>query len=552
MPSRSRLLILAFIACILLPLAQAKAQASGDPARVLEYLLAEVSQPYVTPYDRPGFIDTLRTLYRRSGYAPLWQRSGVPTAQAERLAQVLRDAAAYGLHPSDYNLEIIEPGLREPSAAPASQAALDLALSRAALRFVAHLHYGRVDPRKAGYALEEPRAPLDLGATLEKLASTTDIEGTLASVEPDFLHYRLLKDALTRYHSLAADTSLTIPPPFTGRSVGPGGHYAGASVLRRWLIALGDLADVAAPANVDVLDDALVAALRRFQERHGIEADGVLGKRTYAALTVPLAERVRQIEITLERWRWLPEFQTPPIIVNLPQFRLFAFRSMEDRASDIVQMDVIVGQAFPRTRTPIFVAKMKYVVFRPYWDVPESILQRELLPDIERNSEYLARNHMELVQGDSDDSPVVAPTPANIAALAAGRLRLRQQPGDDNALGAIKFVFPNPYNVYLHSTPAQHLFKESRRAFSHGCIRVSDPMALAEYVLRNADGDWTREKIDEAMNGEPNQHVPLSTPIQVMILYGTVLATESGRVFFFDDIYGHDRRLERLLRVQNE
>jgi murein L,D-transpeptidase YcbB/YkuD len=159
---------------------------------------------------------------------------------------------------------------------------------------------------------------------------------------------------------------------------------------------------------------------------------------------------------------------------------------------------------------------------------------------------------MEIVQGDSDDSPVVAPTPANIAALAAGRLRLRQQPGEDNALGAIKFVFPNPYNVYLHSTPAQHLFKESRRAFSHGCIRVSDPMALAEYVLRNADGDWTRDKIDAAMNGEPNQHVALSTPIQVMILYGTVLATESGRVLFFDDIYGHDRRLERLLRVQNE
>jgi murein L,D-transpeptidase YcbB/YkuD len=301
-----------------------------------------------------------------------------------------------------------------------------------------------------------------------------------------------------------------------------------------------------------VLDDALVAGLRRFQERHGIEADGVLGKRTYAALAVPLTQRLRQIEITLERWRWLPEFKTPPIIVNLPQFRLFAFRSTNDRAADILQMDVIVGQAFPRTRTPIFVAQMKYVVFRPYWDVPMSILERELLPDIRANPAYLDRNHMEIVNGDGDDSPVVAPTPANIAALGAGRFRLRQLPGEDNALGAIKFVFPNPYNVYLHSTPAQHLFQKSRRAFSHGCIRVSDPVALAEHVLRNAEGQWSREAIEEAMNGEPNRRVDLETPIQVMILYATVLATETGRVYFFDDLYGHDGRLERLLRVQNE
>jgi murein L,D-transpeptidase YcbB/YkuD len=553
MPSRSRLLILALLTCVLLLPAPARAQAAADPARVIEYLLAEVSQPYVTPYDRPGFIDTLRTLYRRRGYAPLWLRSGVPTAQAERLAEVLRDAGAYGLHPSDYNLEVIEPGMRTRPDSAESQAALDLALSRAALRFVSHLHYGRVDPRKAGFQLKEPRTPLDLGALLDELAGSTDIAATMASVEPDFLHYRLLKDALTRYRELATDTSLAIPPRFKGRSVRPGERYEGASALRHWLAAVGDLPEVSAPpAGDEVLDDALVAGLRRFQERHGIEADGVLGKRTYAALAVPLTQRLRQIEITLERWRWLPEFKTPPIIVNLPQFRLFAFRSTNDRAADILQMDVIVGQAFPRTRTPIFVAQMKYVVFRPYWDVPMSILERELLPDIRANPAYLDRNHMEIVNGDGDDSPVVAPTPANIAALGAGRFRLRQLPGEDNALGAIKFVFPNPYNVYLHSTPAQHLFQKSRRAFSHGCIRVSDPVALAEHVLRNAEGQWSREAIEEAMNGEPNRRVDLETPIQVMILYATVLATETGRVYFFDDLYGHDGRLERLLRVQNE
>jgi len=155
------------------------------------------------------------------------------------------------------------------------------------------------------------------------------------------------------------------------------------------------------------------------------------------------------------------------------------------------------------------------------------------------------------VRGQNDDSPVVPPTPENIEALASGALRLRQQPGNGNALGAIKFALPNYHSVYLHSTPARHLFRESSRAFSHGCIRVSDPVALAEHVLRNAAGDWTAKRIEEAMNGEPNQRVVLSTPIQVMILYATATATESGQVLFFDDIYGHDRRLARLLRARN-
>jgi murein L,D-transpeptidase YcbB/YkuD len=532
------------------------AQATESFSGSMQQMLASATPPYVHSHDRPQAIDKLRALYGKHDFAPLWRQSGRPTAQALQLLQVMRAAEAYGLHAREYDTEWIDTRLREPAAAgaqPARSAELDLALASAALRFVTHLHYGRVDPRLASFRLPAPRADLDVVSTLEKLARTADTRATLEAIEPDFYHYRLLKDALARYRTLAGDQSLAPLPAFNGRSVGPGQPYTGAPAMRRLLLALGDLdGDAAAPPGNELLDDALVAALRRFQERHGLAADGALGKRTFAALNVPLAQRVRQIELTLERWRWLPEFATPPIVVNLPEFRLFALRSMQDRESDILRMDVIVGQSYPRTRTPIFVAEMKYVMFRPYWDVPDSIVAREMLPDIRSRPGFLERNHLELVRGESDDSPVVPPTPENMAALAAGELRMRQQPGEDNALGAIKFMLPNPYNVYLHSTPAQHLFRESRRAFSHGCIRVSDPVALAAHVLRNAEGDWTVEKINAAMNGAPNQRVNLVKPIQVMILYGTVMAAESGQVFFFEDIYGHDRKLERLLRLQNE
>lgn len=504
----------------------------------------------------PRGLDTLRALYERHGYAPIWEQSGRPTPQAQGLAQVLREVGAYGLRPSDYDAGLVGAQMQELLAvrdAPAARRAeFDLRLSGAALRLAMHLHYGRVDPRACGFELYAPRSDLDEIAVIERLAATNNTDAVLAAIEPPFNHYRLLKAALAKYRRLASEGSLNDLPKFAGRSIKPGGRYSGAPALRQLLTALGDLGAAAVPAsNGENLDEALVAALRSFQERHGLPADGVLGRRTFAALTVPLAHRVRQIELTLERWRWLPPFQTPPIVVNLPAFRLYAFRTTDDRESDMLKMNVIVGQSYPETRTPVFLAEMKYVVFRPYWDVPDTIVQREMLPEIRGNRGYLERNHLELVRGWSDDSPVVPPTPENIDALASGTLRLRQQPGEGNALGAIKFVLPNHHSVYLHSTPDRHLFKESSRAFSHGCIRVSDPVALAEHVLRSAAGDWTAEDIKLAMSGAPNQRVNLSKPIQVMILYGTAMATESGQVLFFDDIYGHDERLEKLLRAKN-
>ena len=423
-------------------------------------------------------------------------------------------------------------------------------MTRGALRLVSELHYGRIDPRAAGFEMPRRSHRLDVAATVAALARSGNVGAAIAAVEPPYYHYRLLVRALAKYRALAAIPDLARLPALPHRALRPGDDYAGAAALRRRLVAVGDLAQGAAtaPADADRIGPALVAALERFQNRHGLTPDGILGPQTYAALTTPVAQRIRQIELTLERFRWLPPLTAPTIIVNIPQFRLFALASADDHTTGMLQMPVIVGQTYPKKRTPVFTGEVREVVFRPYWNVPRDIAVHEILPAIARHPHYLARNHFELVRGPSDASPVVAPTRAAIAALAAGRLRVRQRPGEDNALGLVKFIFPNAHDVFMHGTPAQALFAHSRRAFSHGCIRVADPVALARYVLRRGPGDWSDAQIVAAMHGADNVHLTLPRPIPVMIVYGTALATEAGPIDFFDDLYGQDRKLDALLR----
>jgi len=439
----------------------------SDPA-LSQQLYADQIHVRIAPTDPKWQVYAVR------GFAPVWIRDDTLTPQAIALMHEICSAENYGLRSVEY-LDCTGPAR--------ASADTDLKITGAAIRFLSDLHFGRVDPRKAGFDFGIARHALDYPQILKELASTSDITPVLASVEPPFEHYRLLKQALARYRSL---------------SVGQ-------------------------------------AAATRAELRN-----------------VPYDERIRQIELTLERWRWLPEFNTPPILVNIPQFRLFAFQSTRDLRAEILQMDVIVGRTFPKLQTPVFAADLKYVVFRPYWDIPSSIMKKEMLPELRRSVDFAKKQHLEIVDGQSDEAPVLPFTPGNLDRLEAGQLRLRQQPGNDNALGLIKFMLPNSYNVYLHSTPAHHLFARSRRAFSHGCIRVSDPVALAAQVLRNAGGSWTPEAITAAMNGTETFRVNLKTPIRVMIVYATALAQEDGSILFFDDVYGHDRKLEKLLGLPSK
>ncbi len=494
----------------------------------------------------------LQQVYAAGHEGLLWTHEGSLTPQARALLEALARADRYGLRVEDYGAvrlqQLATAAQPAATAREAQLARLDTYLSAAGLHFISDLHFGRVEPQAAGFKLQEPREPFDLAQALLSLATAPDEEGAITAVEPVFYHYKLLKDALGQYSKLAP--ALGGPPlAAPAASLKIGAPYPQAAALRHLLRVLGDLPAAAADApDTPVFDASLSEGVRHFQDRHGLTPDGVLGKGTLRALNTPIAERIRQISLTLERWRWLPPFKSPPIIVNIPQFRLFAFRTTEDRVADILQMRVIVGRTFARSQTPVFEGDMRYVVMRPYWDVPYSITRNEMLPKIHANPGYLASQRLELVAGQGDTSPVVPPTPANLELLSQGKLRLRQQPGEDNALGLVKFMFPNSYNVYLHSTPAHRLFQESVRAFSHGCIRVADPVALATLVLKDVPGDWTAQKVTEAMNGRDNSvRINLPQPIQVLILYGTALATEAGPVLFFDDIYGYDRRLEHQL-----
>jgi murein L,D-transpeptidase YcbB/YkuD len=361
-------------------------------------------------------------------------------------------------------------------------------------------------------------------------------------------HYVLLQQALPRYQALAAQPALTQLPPLPRRAITAGDAWDGVPALRTLLLATGDLAEApfptraflpdSLPALASVLDPDLIAALQRFQERHGLEVDGVLGPATWRALTTPLAARVRQIERTLAHWRELPPNPySRAIFINIPRFRLYAITGMASDVSKMLRIDVVVGQAIKDLRTPVFTADITHLIFRPYWEVPRSIARNEILPALRGDPTYLARNKFELVD---QAGRVVPPTPAALEQLAAGTLRLRQLPGAHNALGAVKFMMPNPYNVYLHDTPARALFARTRRAFSHGCIRVADPAALAQFVLQE-DPDWTPERIAAAMQGESNVRVDLAEPIRVYIAYGTAIARDDGSVMFLDDLYGLER-----------
>lgn len=547
-----RLRVLALTALAWMPSAGYSQSDAQTPLQAtLASLIAEAEHPYLPALDLKRYWPQVENAYAATNQELLWVRNGSVTAQALEMIGTLRAAENLGLRSADYDANRLAYLLADHMATPgvgADMSALfDVGLTAATIAYVHDLHFGRIDPRDAGLALTVEHARLDLAAVTVNLSRLNDLAGLLHGLEPPFVHYELLKAALQRYRELSFDGDLTALPAFDVRSIKPGDRYTGAPQLRRLLTALGDLpASTPAPASdaAEILDADLSAALTHFQKRNGLDVDGALGKSTYRSLTVPLAYRARQIELGLERWRWLPpKLETPPIIVNIPQFRLFAFHTVEDREANMQTMDVIVGKTFRAQQTPVFAEDMKYIVLRPYWEVPYSITMREFLPSIRSNANFLDRNRLEMVGAAGVPLPA---TPENIERLAAGALRLRQQPGPQNSLGPAKFMMPNPYNVYLHGTPAQGLFAHASRAFSHGCVRVADPVALAQYVLRD-DASWTRERIENAMDGKSPTQVNLKRPIRVFIVYGTAVATEAGELRFFEDIYGHDAKLEALL-----
>jgi L,D-transpeptidase YcbB len=348
-------------------------------------------------------------------------------------------------------------------------------------------------------------------------------------------------NALEHYRALAAEDDGEILPE-AAKPVEAGEHYDGVPRLTRLLRMTGDLPYDLVSDDPGLYDDGLAGAVQQFQRRHGLEPDGRLDQATLAQLNTPLAFRVHQLELALERWRRRPyDPSRPAIVLNLPEFRLRAFGAQNQPE---LEMKIIVGRA-PENRTPLLSSQLESVVFRPYWNVPARIQQEELLPKIMNDPSYLTAKHLEIVtmQGRvvkgavSDDI---------LADLRSGSLRLRQIPGPENALGLAMFGFPNKYEVLMHSTSAEGLFDRPRRDLSHGCIRLERAEDMAVWALRELPG-WTRDRIVDAMQGSETIAVKLKRPIQVVTMYATAIVTEDGEVQFFNDIYGEDAALEREL-----
>ncbi len=499
----------------------------------------------------PDFSDYrqhVKKFYELNGNSLWWVNGMEPTPQARQVIALLLQADQKGLSADDYDgsrwndrLARLKPATTQPMEADAVK--FDLAVTVCAMRYISDLHIGKVNPKHLAFAFDDESKKYDLPEFLkDHVANGSDVSGALAHVEPPYPGYRRTMQILQTYMELAKRDDGQQLPPIT-KTIVPGDGYAGVPQITQRLRLVGDLpANANVPADQSIYDGALVDAVKNFQRRHGRDPNGRLDAQTLADLNVPLSRRVRQMQLTLERWRWLPPISQPPVVANIPEFRLRAY----DKDFNVaVTMNVVVGKSYGH-QTPVFSDTMEYVVFRPYWEVPPSIIRGELVPHIARDPGYLSKKGFEVV--DSQQRVVGEGTVSSeeLSQLRSGRLFIRQKPGAKNALGQVKFVFPNSYNVYMHDTPSTEFFAKSRRDFSHGCIRLEHPADLAAWVLRDNPG-WTPDRIRAAMNGSTTQQVNLAHPIPVLIVYGTVVVPEDGVVYFYDDIYGHDAALEKVL-----
>jgi murein L,D-transpeptidase YcbB/YkuD len=458
--------------------------------------------------------------------------------------QLLRAVPEHGLDVRRYQVDELTRRLAGPEGA---SAAFVRDLDRAMVQYLCDLHGGR-----AAGASRVAAAPDTGFDPRQRLATVRDAQGLAQAIDaaaPAIPLYGRVKAALAQYRELSRATpDWPALPPVARAAIHAGEFYAGAAQLQARLQLLGDL-DAQAPMGSDgIYTPALAGAVRRFQARHGLDEDGVLGAGTITALSVPPAHRIAQLALTLERLRWLPPAPAHGrvVVVNVPTYRLWTFDARDNFAAPALEMRVIVG-ARGRTPTPLFIGEMRYLEFAPYWNVPASIQKNEILPKLARNPAYLQQNDMELVGSNGRVLQIGAGDVAS--RLRAGGARVRQRPGSRNVLGDVKFALPNPMNIYLHSTAARELFQRTHRDLSHGCIRVEQPAELAQFVLADSQ-QWSGAQVTAAMSAGKNRFVKLAAPVPVVLFYATALVDRQGRALFAPDIYGRDAALIAALQLE--
>lgn len=471
--------------------------------------------------------------YSENEFKPLWIGPEGANGKAYGFIDVLRQAGREGLDPEDYKPAEIE---RKLAVSPADG---EILLSRELVQYVSDLRAGRLSPRKVDPALFVQPRDVDRGVILMAVRDAPEIGQAIEKYTPANPIYHRLRRVLAEYREIAARGGWTTVP--AGPSLKPGMRDTRVTALRRRLMATRDI--VYAGDAPDFYDEALTQAVERFQKRHGLDPDGVVGRNTLAELNVPVERRIEQIIVNMERWRWMPDdLGDRYILVNLAGFEL----EVVEYGSVVMNMRVIAGK--PYRRTPVFSSEMTYMEFNPTWTVPPTIAKHDILPKLREDPEYLVDQNIRVFQGWQDDSAELAPAAIDWNAVDRNRIpyRFRQDPGPRNALGRVKFMFPNRFSIYLHDTPSRGLFDKRVRSFSSGCVRVENALELAEYLAADLPG-WDRKHIEEVVASRKTRNVSLAQPVPVHLTYSTVWIGEGGTIHFRDDVYARDDLLLQAL-----
>jgi murein L,D-transpeptidase YcbB/YkuD len=515
-------------------------RATLEVGRQIQHALARREMPADSPWRDRRTQSLLRAFYQARQMRPAWTTGDGATGQAEKLSEALLHADEEGLEPEDYSASDVARHLERKEGSllaghdAGKLAEFDLLCTIAAYQYMSDLRDGRISPKALDAVWVEKPAEGDLHAMLAEALHKNTVGDLLESLAPTQDGYRKLKEARARYAKIVADGGWASIPG--GGPLRAGQRGPRVAALRARLAAAGDLGD----KGGDLFDQGLSDAVKRYQARMGRDQDGVVAATELADLNVPAELRLRQIELNMERWRWLPEsFGNRYLLVNIPEYMLRVYEG--DRPA--LEMRVVVGKAM--NATPVFSDKMTQVVVNPTWNVPGSIARNEIVPAIQEDENYLATNTMRVY--DDSGNAVEAASVDWSDSSETERLMFRQDSGEQNPLGRIKFLFPNQFDVYLHDTPSGHLFAKEERSFSHGCVRVAEPMQLAHYVLRGLpEADTTR--IRELIAGGETKTIEVPEPLPVHIVYLTAFVDEHDAVGFREDVYGIDH--EQILELR--
>lgn len=487
----------------------------------------------------------LATVYSETGPQPLWVTVNGPTVNAEIILEFLRNSYQHGLDPSDYNIDSLTELWPTDNAEELAQ--LDTTLTYSLLKYVNDVGHGQLKPAEevTDQFPEVGMNEFDPLKNIRIILAANDLRQLLASLPPQHRHYKNLQVALEKYRQLA--TSGGWPQIAEGPSIRLNDRDLRCSTIRERLLVTGDLLEEYVPADPTSYDAQLMEAVTVFQKRHGLTPDGILGKKTLAAMNITADEKVNTISINMTRWRWQShDLGAKHILVNIASFNLKAYEADADEPH--LDIPVIVGEE--QHQTPVFSDAIVYLDFNPFWNITPSIAENEELPALRKDPQHLINRNIRLFSSWQSDAVELDSTIIDWESITRGKMRgykLRQDPGPWNALGKVKFVFPNRYSVYMHDTASPGLFKRTRRNFSHGCIRVSDPLALAIFVLNGQDGGWNSEKVVETYNLDSRKVVRLSQSIPVHITYLTTWVDKDGSINFNGDVYARDKKLINAL-----